>query len=257
MKHGQSLENRIHFIDEIRGFAVLCMIIYHGFYLFGTFFENEAAIKLFEFFMPVQPLFAGVFIFICGMSCTFSKNNIKRGLILLGIALGMTLVTTLIMPAVGFTGCEIYFGILHFLAVSVLLYSLLSKPLFGIMPFAGIIVCAILYAFTSGIEKGTLSYGELFLFTLPPSLYETNILMPLGIHTKDFTAADYFPLFPQIFIFFSGVFSGIYLSQKGYPDWSRKKRISSLSFLGRNALLIYVVHMPVIYALGYAIYVII
>ena len=61
MKRGQSLENRIHFIDEIRGFAVLCMIIYHGFYLFGTFFENEAAMKLFEFFMPVQPLFAGVF----------------------------------------------------------------------------------------------------------------------------------------------------------------------------------------------------
>lgn len=257
MEYGQRLKNRIHFIDEVRGFAVLCMIIYHGFYLFGTFFDNEAAMRFFEFFMPVQPIFAGAFIFICGISCTFSKNNIKRGLILLGIALGMTLVTTLIMPAVGFTGCEIYFGILHFLAVSVLLYTVLSKPLFGIMPFAGIILCAVLYAFTSGIEKGNLSYGELFSLTLPQSLYETNILMPLGIHTKDFTAADYFPLFPQIFIFFSGVFSGMYLSQKGYPDWSKKKRISFLSFLGRNALLIYVVHMPVIYAVGYVINVII
>lgn len=257
MEYGQSLKNRIHFIDEIRGFAVLCMIIYHGFYLFGTFFENETAMRLFEFFMPVQPIFAGVFIFICGISCTFSKSNVKRGLILLAIALGMTLVTTVIMPAAGFTGCEIYFGILHFLAVSVLLYSVLSKPLFGIMPFAGVIACAVLYAFTSGIESGTLSYGELISLTLPQPLYETDVLMPLGIHTRDFTAADYFPLFPQIFIFFSGVFAGIYLSQKGYPDWSKIKRIGFLSFLGRNALLIYVVHMPVIYAVGYAIYVII
>ena len=253
MVYGQSLKNRIHFIDEVRGFAVLCMIIYHGFYLFSTFFEYETAMMLFEFFMPVQPIFAGAFIFICGISCTFSKSNIKRGMILLGIALGMTLVTTVIMPAIGFTGCEIYFGILHFLAVSVLLCSVLSKPLFRIMPFVGIIACAVLYAFTSGIEKGALSYGELLYFELPQSLYETDILMPLGIHTKDFTAADYFPLFPQIFIFFSGVFSGIYMSQKGYPDWSKVKRISFLSFLGRNALLIYVVHMPVIYAVGYII----
>lgn len=257
MEYGQSLKNRIHFIDEVRGFAVLCMIIYHGFYLFGTFFEYETAMKLFEFFMPVQPVFAGAFIFICGISCTFSKSNIKRGLIILAIALGMTLVTTVIMPAMSFTGCEIYFGILHFLAVSILLYSILSKSLFKTMPFVGIIVCAVLYAFTSGIENGNLSYGELLSFTLPQSLYETDILMPFGIHTKNFTAADYFPLFPQVFIFFSGVFSGLYLSQKMYPDWSKIKRSAFLSFLGRNALLIYVVHMPVIYFVGYIINVII
>ena len=253
MKSISNAKNRIHLLDEIRGLAVFCMIFYHAFYIIGTSFAVNGANDLFEFFKPIQPIFAGIFIFICGISCTLSRSNLKRGLILLGIALGMTFVTAFVMPKIGFAECEIYFGILHFLSVSVLLYTVLSKPLFGVMPFAGIAVCAVLYAFTSGIEKGTLSYGELFSFTLPPSLYETNILMPLGIHTKDFTAADYFPLFPQIFIFFSGVFSGIYLSQKGYPDWSKKKRIPFLSFLGRNALLIYVVHMPLIYAVGYVI----
>ena len=257
MKLKPKSENRIYFIDELRGFAVLCMIFYHAFYLFGAFFDWQWANELFYFFTPVQPIFAGVFIFICGLSCTLSKSNLKRGLILLGVALGFTVVTTLIMPALGFVECEVYFGILHFLAVSVLLYVLISKGVGRIPPFAGILACTVLYAFTSGIDSGVLSFGELISFTLSDSLYESNALMILGIHSPDFYAADYFPLFPQIFIFFAGVFTGIQLSTRGYPGWCKERRTAFFAFLGRNTLLIYVVHMPVIYALGYVIYMIV
>ena len=153
----------------------------------------------------------------------------------------------------GFVECEIYFGILHFLAVSILICSFLSKTLRKLPPFAGILACAVLYAFTSGVGDGTLNYGELVSFNLPESLYESNSLMILGIHSRDFFSADYFPIFPDIFIFFAGVFCGIILQKKGYPDWCKEKRIPFFGFLGRNALLIYVVHMPAIYALGYLI----
>ena len=164
--------------------------------------------------------------------------------------------TAIIMPALGFVECEVYFGILHFLATSILIYTLLSKGIYKIPPFAGILACTVLYAFTSGIENGVMSFGELIRFTLPESLYESNALMILGIHSPDLYAADYFPLFPQIFIFFAGVFSGMWFSFRGYPDWCRAKRTKFFAFLGRNTLLIYVVHMPVIYALGYVIYMI-
>ncbi len=257
MKLKPEMKNRIYFIDELRGFAVLCMVIYHAFYLFGSFFDWQWANDMFYFFMPVQPIFAGVFIFICGISCTLSKSNLKRGLILLGISLGFTLVTTVIMPSLGFVDCEIYFGILHFLASSILIYTLLSKGIYRIPPFAGILACTVLYAFTSGIESGVMSFGELIRFTLPESLYESNALMILGIHSRDFYAADYFPIFPQVFIFFAGVFWGIWFSMRGYPDWSKVRRTAFFAFLGRNTLLIYVVHMPVIYALGYVIYMIV
>ncbi len=250
-------KNRINFIDEMRGFAVLCMIFYHSFYLLGTFFDWQWANGLFDFFMPVQPIFAGIFIFICGMSCTLSKSNLKRGAILLAVALGFTFVTAVVMPAMGFVECEIYFGVLHFLAVSILLYALLSKALYMVPTFAGILACAVLYAFTSGIEGGVLRYGELISFTLPEKLYESNVLMILGIHSADFASADYFPLFPQIFIFFAGVFCGTELAKRGYPDWCIRKRVPFVGFFGRNALLIYVVHMPVIYALGYLINIIV
>ena len=75
-------KKRIFFIDEVRGFSVSCMVFYHAFYILGTTFGYEWAKKLFGFFMPVQPLFAGLFIFICGISCSLSKSNLKRGLTL-------------------------------------------------------------------------------------------------------------------------------------------------------------------------------
>ena len=161
MENVPQSKNRIHFFDELRGLAVFCMVFYHAFYIIGAFFEADWAYSLFEFFMPVQPFFAGLFILLCGISCTLSRNNLKRGVLILAVALGMTLVTAVIMPKMGFVDCEIYFGILHFLSASVLIYAVLSKPLGRLSPFAGILLCAVLYAFTGGIEGGTLSYGEL------------------------------------------------------------------------------------------------
>lgn len=253
MDSAPQIKKRIHFLDELRGFAVFCMIFYHAFFIIGSFFEIAAADWLFEFFMPVQPIFAGIFISICGLSCTLSKNNWKRGTILLGVALGLTFVTAVVMPKLGFAECEIYFGILHFLSVSILIYALLSKAVLKISPFAGLLVCAVLYAFTSGIAEGYLSYGELITLRLPERLYESNLLMPLGIYSPSFYSADYFPLFPDIFIFFAGVFAGRYFAEKGYPEKWYKKRSSFFGFLGRNALIIYIAHMPIIYGAAYGI----
>lgn len=253
MIKGQQAKKRIHFLDELRGLAVFCMIFYHAFYIFGSFFEWEWANFLFEFFMPVQPFFAGIFIFICGISCTLTKSNLKRGTVLLGAALGMTLVTAVIMPKMGFADCEIYFGILHFLSASIIIYALLSKPLKNISPFAGILLCAVLYAFTSGIGSGRLEYGELISFSVPDSLYESNVLMPLGIYSSSFYSADYFPLFPDIFIFLAGAFCGTYYAKNGYPEWSYNKRIPFFGFLGKKALIIYIVHMPLVYVIAYVI----
>ena len=166
MDSKQNLKNRIYFIDEIRGLAVFCMIFYHAFYLFDSFFGWEWAEKMFYFFMPLQPIFAGIFIFICGISCTFSKNNLKRGLVLLCVAIGFTVVTAVVMPALGFVDCEIYFGILHFLSVGIIIHSLLSKWKNKPAPAVGLALCAVLYAFTSTVENGYLSYGDLLYFEI-------------------------------------------------------------------------------------------
>ncbi len=253
MENISKAKNRIHILDEIRGLAVFCMIFYHAFYILNTPFGIDGAKKLFDFFLPVQPLFAGIFIFICGISCTLSRSNLKRGLILLGIALGMTFVTAFIMPKLGFVECEIYFGILHFLSISILIYTAFSKKIRKTSLLIGIIACVMLYAFTSKIGEGVLAYGNLISFALPKKLFETNYLVPLGIYNSDFFSADYFPLFPDIFIFFAGVFAGKHFIAKGYPEWCYENKLPFFSFLGRNALVIYVIHMPVIFGVMYGI----
>lgn len=253
MVNAESNKKRLNFLDEARGFAVFCMIFYHAFYICGAFFEQEWAADLFNFFMPVQPFFAGLFIFICGLSCSLSKSNFKRGTILLGVAAGFTLITAFLLPSTGFFGAEVYFGILHLLAAAVLLCALIEKKLDRFSPFAGILLCAVLFAFTGGISEGELAYGNLIRFALPDSLYESDWLMPLGIYSPDFYSADYFPLFPNIFIFFSGVFAGKYYSAKGYPEWIYPERVPFFGFLGRKSLVIYIIHMPAIFAAAYVI----
>jgi len=243
-------KNRIHFLDELRGFAVLCMIFYHAFYIFCSFFYWQWAEDLLRFFMPVQPFFAGIFIVLCGISCTFSKSNLKRGLILLGIALGFTFVTALVMPAMGFVECEVYFGILHLLSVSIITFAVISKILNKIPPFIGIAVCVLLYIFTSQIQSGILGIGSL-AFEIPEVSH--NWLMPFGIYSSSFYSADYFPILPNIFIFLSGTFLGRFFIKKGYPAWSKKSRIPFLALLGRNSLPVYVIHIPVLYGVGFII----
>ena len=250
MKAKPTDKKRIFFLDELRGIAVFCMIFYHAFYMLGTMFGYEWAKKLFVFFAPAQPFFAGLFILICGVSCSLSKSNLKRGAKLLGAAAVVTFFTAFIMPLFGFIECEIYFGILHLLSVCILISTLLEKPFGRIPPFAGLLVCAVLYPFTSGISSGMLSYGDLLLFKIPEVLYESDWLVPIGISSPSFFSADYFPLLPWMFIFFAGVFVGRYFRAAGFPEWAYPQRIKLFGFLGRNALIIYIAHMPLIYVVS-------
>lgn len=249
MERRQTDEKRICFLDELRGLAVLCMVFYHAFYILASIFSYGWAAKLFDFFTPVQPFFAGLFIFLCGVSCSLTRSNFKRGLKILIAAAVVTLFTAVIMPLLGFVECEIWFGILHFLSVCVLLGALFEKVTAKIHPVAGLLICAVLYFFTSGISSGRLGFGEAFSFNLPAEWYQTDWLAPIGISSPSFFSADYFPIFPFVFVFFAGVFSGRYCKKAGYPEWMYPKRIAFLGVLGRNAFVIYIAHMPIIFIL--------
>lgn len=242
---------RIHLLDEVRGIAILCMVLYHGFFIAGETFGYEWGTAAFDFYTPLEPFFACVFIFVCGISCSLSRNNLKRGLKLLAVALGISFVSCVVMPALKFEGAEIYFGILHFLSVCILIYALAEKGIKMINPYAGILVCAVLFPLFSGIEHGTLNYGNVFVLNLPEVLYKTNYLMPFGLYNGSFHSADYFPVFPDIFVFFAGVFAGIHFSEKGFSRFTYEKRAPFFGFIGRHTLIIYILHMPVIFGILY------
>lgn len=102
---------------------------------------------------------------------------------LLCVALALTVVTAVIMPMMHFEGAEIYFGILHLLSLSMLIFSALRAGLDKINPIVGIIVCIAIYIFTYGVSAGYVGIAGLKTFNLPAVLYRTNYFMPLGFST--------------------------------------------------------------------------
>lgn len=200
---------RIHFMDEIRGFDLILMIFFHAFYVIGYLFDYRWGRTLFQFFNPVEPFFAGLFIFICGISCRLSHSNWKRGGLLLLVSTGMSVFLYLFLPDE-----MIWFGILHFLAVSILLFALLRPLLDKIPPWAGLAACALLLLLTWWVpvyRGGVFGIKGLLSVPVPASLQENVFLYPLGLSDAD--GADYFPLLPWFFCFLAGGFTGVWAKE--------------------------------------------
>ena len=241
---------RIYILDAVRGFCVLLMVFYHGFFTVGFLFEVDWIYALFEFFMPVEPLFAGMFILICGIACRLSRSNLKRGLKLSAVAIGVSAVTCTMAHFGEVPEIAIWFGILHFLAVGILLFALTERVFKAVPPLAGILVSALLFIVFFRTESGIIGIGSLSV-CLPDWLYSGFALYPLGF-SPALAAGDYFPLLPWIFVFLAGSFFGAYFKEGRIPALFYQNRFRAFGFIGRNALIIYIVHQPAIYALAYA-----
>ena len=239
---------RIHLMDELRGFAVFCMVFYHGFYTLAFLMGQSRGEWLYRFFMPAEPWFAGLFIFIAGISSNLTHSNLVRGVKLLGVALLVTLATAIAVPDE-----LIVFGILHFLSVCMIAFGLLQllsrrlgrteEPPFRLWP---VVVCAVLFIVTRYLASGYLQIPFVLRVFLPSGWYQAW-LAPLGLPGPGFSSADYFPLLPWCFVFAAGTVVGRLAKAGKFPAWTYPSRVPFFSFLGRHALLIYVLHQPVIY----------
>ncbi|MCX5775039.1 MAG: heparan-alpha-glucosaminide N-acetyltransferase domain-containing protein, partial [Firmicutes bacterium] len=153
----ERLSHRIWEIDFLRGLAILLMLFDHLMYDFtllpGLFPHNfylhvsQIAPALNEmgiWWFYISPLryvghvfFVGVFALIVGISCSFSRSNLKRGALLLLFALFISGVT-LLADHVFNMGLFVVFGILHTFAISIFLYSLLR-----LLPYHRIVMLAV------------------------------------------------------------------------------------------------------------------
>lgn len=225
-KPNNEKKKRIEIIDALRGFAVVLMVCHHFLYDMVEFLD--APVWLFDnpVFDVLQPFFASVFIALCGVSSNFSRSNIKRGFITLAVAICVTGVTALLdMP--------IIFGVLHLLSVCMLFYGVthilwekIPKTIMLIFSIAGIIISS--YC-VNNIE------------------IQSEHLWMLGWKYDGFVSFDYFPIFPWIFVFLFGTWLGYYIKENRFPNWFYETKIPGLSTIGRHALIIYIVHQPVLY----------
>ena len=231
--------SRVGLIDEIRGFAIICMVVYHAVYNLVFIFGVDFPFFYSGFMNSVRDVFAAAFIFLSGSACCYSKSNLKRGIICFLFGMLLTLVTFIVIPSQLIT-----FGILHMLGICMMFYPLF-KRIFRLPPMLGIIVFFALFFIFYDLPR-----GRILFFELPGSIYEPNLFF-LGLPSQQYVSSDYFPLIPWMFVFAAGTFFGVLLKQKRVPQFFYKTHCRFLAAAGRNTLIIYLLHQPVIYGVMY------
>lgn len=241
----KDLKIRFWEIDSLRGLAIILMIIYH--FLFDLNYFNIYNINLStDFYWWFTRFAASIFIILVGVSLTlsYSRNRLmnankekslfpkylRRGLKIFIYGLIITFITWIFIREE-----FIIFGILHFIGLAIILeypfirYKYLNLILGFILAFIGIIV----------------GY-----FSLNFNLALIG-LIPVNLNT-----VDYFPLLPWLGVVSIGLFLGNTLYRKYkrrfyLPDLSQNIIIQFFSFLGRNSLIIYLLHQPLLIAILY------
>lgn len=236
---------RYHILDEIRGINLLSMILYHTtwdlVYIFGVdwnWFHTELAYIW-------QQLICWTFIILSGFCWSLGKHQLKRGLQVFGGGLIVSLVTEIFMPDE-----RVRFGILTFLGAAMLLLIPLEKLVKNVSAKAGIIVCGVCFILFRGINDGYIGFENIFvLCKLPDSLYHLgDIVTFIGFTDTSFWSTDYFSLFPWFFLYMAGYFLYHALSESSWSNLQKKKSLGGFwSFWGKNSLLIYMIHQPIVY----------
>ena len=218
-------QNRIPELDFLRGFCILAMIVVHFIYdltdLYGILPPSPPS------FLILKDWGGIVFFLISGISVTLGYHCLKRGCIVLGCALLVSIVTTM-------AGLPVRFGVLHCLGLCMVLWIIFRPSSPAVL--AGF---ALLFVLTGAILAG--------ITVSVPLLY------PLGLCRPDFVSADYFPLFPYLGYFLAGACIGkrYYISRRsllpGLPFSSAFPRF--LCLCGRHSLLLYLIHQPLLLGL--------
>lgn len=235
-------KGRVFLLDEIRGFAILCMVVYHAMFNLKYEFGVDVPIFFEDWFNVIRDIFAGSFILISGIMCRYSHDNVRRG----AKCFMVGMVITFVVPF--FSAGGISFGILHMLGVSMMLYGLFEGPLEKVPPFVGFAVAALLAVFTWNTVSGYIGIGA-FRRSFPEEARNVGVLYPFGIFSKEFYSSDYFPLLPWFFVFTAGSYLGYWFKNGDMPRVFYNSHCRWLAAVGRATIWIYIVHVPIIYGI--------
>jgi len=228
-------KKRIEIIDALRGLAVLLMVIHHALYNTTAFLGAPLWLYSNPVFNVLQALFIGLFIIISGVSSRFSRGNIERGSIVIVIAVAITYVTLRMdMP--------IYFGILHLLGFFMIFYGI-TRKLWDKIPdkiapfiYIGLLLLSIA--------------ARMYLSPTADNLVMRDVLSVLGWRQPGFVNYDNQVILPWIFVFLLGTWAGELIRQRKFPAWFYELKTPFFPLVGRNALVIYVLHQPVLFGIA-------
>ena len=229
---------RIQSIDALRGLCVLLMCVHHLLFDLAAFLGAPWWLYENPVFSVLQYIVAGCFILLSGVSSRFSRSNIRRGLRVIAVALALTLVTWLgDRIAARLTGnsigLTIFFGVLHMLGFSMLFYGSTRKLWDRLPDWAAPILYVLGIVLTGRCAAGIRGTAIPWLF-------------PFGFITEKFFSGDYYPILPWLFVFLLGAWAGEKIRLRKLPERFYTARFRFFPVLGRHALLIYILHQPIL-----------
>ena len=225
-------KQRIWEIDAFRGVLILGVIVVHFLFDLTNVFSSGINLPpIYIFLLENGGIF---FVVLSGLSVTLGTNSVKRGLIVFGCGLGVSLVTYFVgMLSPSFKSLFIVFGVLHLLGTCMITY-----PIFKRMPAFAVLAFGIAFVF--------LGY---WIKSLPPSKRFVDFI--LGLKSVKYGSGDYFPIFPNLGWFLIGAFLGrtIYKEKRSLipVNAAENSLIKALCFFGRHSLQIYLIHQPLIF----------
>lgn len=251
---------RIWELDFLRGFAILMMIgdhLLYDFMAFPSWFSNysqvsnegiRAFVRFATWYWNSDLRFWGHHVFIIlffgvsGISFTFSRNNIKRGLKFLAFSAVIFAVTRIAEVATGLP-VTIFSGVITIFALSTLITFLFRKlwdnDWFLLMSGTAAIILGF---FVIGVNPGEVS-----------GLTWSNwYLIILGFQGY---GADYFGLFPFLGYLMIGTVVGnqFYRNRVSLlPHWDHPWH-RPVTFVGRNSLIVFLTHQLVLVGISLAI----
>ena len=167
------------------------------------------------------------------------------------------LVTNLVLPE-----DRVIFGVLTLIGSCMLMFTFLKDAVGRIInstraASAAVLVSAVLFILFRDVNSGVIGNGMLCRIlpqipfwgvSVPPYLYKDLLTAYLGFPPAGFYSTDYFSLLPWCFLYFCGYALHILCRECGaFQSRIFKADCRPLSFLGRNSLMIYLLHQPVLY----------
>lgn len=263
---------RVWEIDFLRGICIILMVFDHlmwqihdfiwryfdiiwtnpsipsfllGYHEFGSWYYMN------NFRIVFRLMILFIFFFISGISINFSKNNVKRGLICLGCGLIITLITVLlcIFKIIDPQTSLISFGVLSCLGTCILITHFLKKIVYKItndnFKIWIVVVCILSWILILLGNYFKLEFPMYILDKASPLSYFIGILGNIFGFCN--FGGDYFPLVPFLAYMLIGSLFGelIYKNKeslfKKEPKWCK-----GFTYVGKNTLWIYLLHIPVI-----------
>ena len=225
---------RIVVVDVVRGFAVILMVVYHIAWDLNFFRLAEIPMFSSPFWLGMRLFIPSVFLGIVGFSLVLAHNKgirprpfLRRLAILIACAAAITAGSYYFFP-----DSYIFFGILHSIALS----SVLALAFLG-LPTALIVAAAAFFI------------AAPWLFADP--YFNQPALQWIGLMTYFPNTNDYEPVFPWFGAVLAGIAVGR-LTLNGHNDWPvlnwqvQGPLLGVLGWSGRHALVIYMVHQPIL-----------